>query len=270
MPAILQDPEPGVGDAVEHRLRIGHRVEPFPIPHQHQRRRGDAAEYRGRIVVLDGFDMAPVGVERHRIVDGLAERPGEAVEMILEIGVGEGDQRAERRGGLGSMGLVEPRGRAQAVDVERIGLRRRGGKDQGGDAVGVARGHVLADAPAHRIAEHMRPLDPEPVEQADRVIGELRDRIAARRRLRLAGAPVVERDGAEFPGEGGDLVRPGVEPVAEAHQQEQRMARAPFVIVEGDAVDDGPRHVSPSRYAETRPAPAAFPSPRGRARAGRH
>ena len=66
----------------------------------------------------------------------------------------------------------------------------------------------------------MGALDPEVVEQADRIVGKLRDRVSVRRTFGPASAAVVERNRPVVGGKGGDLGRPRRNGVAKAHQHE--------------------------------------------------
>jgi hypothetical protein len=163
------------------------------------------------------------------------------------------------------------RGRAgQVTSPRHVGqsAAERGRGEDGGAAQpsGVVEQEQLHERAAHRHADDVRPVDAEPVEQADDVGGEVPDRVR-RDRVRPGGAagvavvvpdhpvplrqPVDQRLG---PGEA-----TGVGP---HHEQQRRSGRVAALLGpevdtrrHGDAVFHG------GSLARARPASTAFPGP---------
>ena len=144
--------------------------------------------------------------------------------------------------------LLDGAGRAPAQPGDRRPRRLPdaavpgGGEDRGeaGDPVGVPDGQRLGDHPAHRHADHVRPLDPEVLQQPERVGGHVGQVVGvgtgtgqqlahgARRPDRHPAGPadvaVVEPDHPEAAvGEPVDHpLRPGGEVQAQAGHEQQR------------------------------------------------
>jgi hypothetical protein len=58
---------------------------------------------------------------------------------------------------------------------------------------------LLRDITAHRMAEHVRALDPQSSQQRRRIFGHHLDRIGHLGLLRMSGAPIIESESQERP-----------------------------------------------------------------------
>ena len=88
----------------------------------------------------------------------------------------------------------------------------RSNEDQAIDPRRVIDDEPRRDPRTQRVAEDVRPRDPQRVEQGDAIGGEVADGVIGARRVALPGIAVVDRQGAVLPGEGRHLEFPAAPP----------------------------------------------------------
>ncbi|GBC78755.1 hypothetical protein HRbin08_02253 [bacterium HR08] len=72
----------------------------------------------------------------------------------------------------------------------------------------MAQGEHLGDEAAHRGPHQVSPPESQGVHQTGHIVGHLLNRVRDIRLIRLASAPVIDRDGSKMRGEGGQLAMP--------------------------------------------------------------
>ena len=138
---------------------------------------------------------------------------------------------------------IEPTRSGAPAATDAPGMRCRPGRGSGRGQV-VERDE-LRDRPAHRRPHHMGALDSRMVEHGHRVVGHLRERVAAEGLVAAPHPAVVDGDRPEVAGEGEPLEGPAVQVRGQAldHQQGRGGGPAEHLVVETRAVGGmGERH----------------------------
>src|SRR5215813_7328463 len=221
---------------------------------------GHALEARAGDVLVDlvrqlGPDQAVlVAREEHggNPRGGIAPRlRGEAAEPFAKIGgerrVEPGDLRVEERthgmrlaerltesrlpqhGGTGRTGRGQPL--AQGRDVGIAEIARSVGEDDGPKSPGRLHSAPHRRPSAHRLRDHRRPLDPEMIEERERIGAESARPGAARYVRRLPEASLVDRDAAILLREDRYLLPPAQVIAARPVEEQERRPGAPRVLV---------------------------------------
>ena len=120
--------------------------------------------------------------------------------------------------------------------VERAGWRG-GDQHDARQSARTARGDKLRDLAAHRVPDQDVPLEVEGRDDGLRIVGEIGQRVAGRRRGRSAPSALIDRDGAEVRRQPIDHVSPGPRRPTPVVQEDQRgRPDALLLHVEFDAV----------------------------------
>ena len=140
----------------------------------------------------------------------------------------------------------------ERLDDLRVGHRRvlaaaeGAAEDEGTNPGRVTQRQLLRDHAAHRDAVHVGAGDAEMIEEAGGVVGHLNDGVGAGRLVAQPGAAIVVVDGAEAV-QKGDGAEPGVAGHSVAHDEEQRLTLARFIVMDLHPVDRRVRHRVSSR-----------------------
>ena len=125
-------------------------------------------------------------------------------------------------------------------------------QDQLADEVGPRDGEFLRNESAHRVTHHRRAREPERIHQPRRIFAEHFRRIRTIGLVGVARAAIVERDHAKFLREAGNHAVPHPQTIAHPRDQDERLARAKFLVIDLDAVAFNVWHRCWSQLANAR------------------
>ena len=224
---VADDRQRRVGDAGGQQPGIGQGRQLVGGAVHHQRRGADAAEPGAGVVVGRGGQVADQSARRDPVLAEQTQVGADllgllAAEVRREQGPAQhlrtqGGGRAPGPQGGGDPGGGEHRARAA------VG---RPAEHQSPHPVGEADGQLLRDHAAHRQPVHVGGLHAQPVEQPDRVAGQLGDGRRAPGSGRAPGATAVVADAVELGGVGVDHRREDLAADREAGDPQQRLAAA--------------------------------------------